>query len=394
MNKQILIAGIVSLFFCSCNINSVEIVKSTDFKTGLVEVKFNLKGLYFDKHLQQETVFFSDGEEFIKTYSLQGGLLDSIPLKNIVGLYSRRPHFVLPYSRDTIFCGQYFGEGIAVINSAGDVYHTVTVDDALPDSLKGLILAQHFIPYPLTTPNKILFRNYLSWHGLMKKEYKTDLNIVAQHGFFCKSFHNIPYFIELNNIFSDTAEYRLGLYDYYKNNFAENNASMSESGFFKEANSFVFLLCSATGKIFKINPNSFEVLQEIEVKSQFTEIKSSYTYMDLRNKTEALKTGELYKSVIGELFYDEKNGKYLVIVLHSVNTQEEFDRFEAFNYRPFSIIAYDANFENPVEYNFEGNTYNARISFMCSEGFMIQRKPENLTVHNYGTQTFDLLKFN
>ncbi|MDR2927689.1 MAG: hypothetical protein LBV41_05770 [Cytophagaceae bacterium] len=392
---SIIITTVISIFFYACNEkeNKVVVVKNIDFKTGFVEIEQKFKGLYYDKNLKQETVYFSDREKVLKTYSLQGELLDSVPLTNVVELFGSKLGFAIPYSKDTIFCGQYDSMSIAAIDHTGNIYHKVTVDALLPDSLKDLVLAYRMLPYQLSTSNKILFRNFLPHDALMEKENKTDLDVTEQTKYFYETFIHTPYFLELDDIFSDTPKYRFGLHDYYKNNFAEDDASMAFSFYFKEMNNFIFLLCSATGKIFKIDPETFEIVKEIEVKSKFTDLKNTYTYMDLLNSTEVAEASE-YKGVIAELFYDEKINKYLAVVLHSVKNREEYNRFERFNYRPFSIIAYDANFENPVEYNFEGNTYNARISFMCSEGFMIQRKPENLTVHNYGTQTFDLLKFN
>ena len=390
----ILVFSISSLFFsCKDYENNVSIVKSIDFHTGIVELLFTFKGLYYDKHLDRETVYFSDRETFIKTFNLQGELLDTISLTNVVNFFGRKPTFIIPYSKDTIFCGNHFGEIIVVIDHIGNIYHTITIDNFLPEFLQGIVSVQHFTPYQLTTSNKLLLRIYLKWFELMAQKNKFDMDLMAQHELFCKTFHGMPYFLELSHIFSDTIGYKLGLSDFYKNNFAENEASMYETFFFKETNNYLFLMCSSNSKILKIEPDNFDILKEIDVKSKYTNIKRSYTYEDFLNE-EFYEVEALYKGLIGEIFYDEIINKYLVIVLHSVKNKEEFEKLDGFNYRPFSIIVYDHNFENPKEYKFDANTYHTRNCFMTSEGFMIQRKPENLSINNYGTQTFDLLKFN
>ena len=390
-----LIFTILSLFSsCKESEHNITIAKSIDFQTGIVEVLFTLKGLYYDNYLEKEIIYFSDRETFIKTFNLHGEQIDSVPLTNVLNFFGRKPTFIIPFSKDTIFCGNHFGEIIIVIDHTGNIFHSINIDNILPEYLQGLGSFQYFLPYQLTTADKLLLRIHIKWFDLMAQKNKLEVDFMEQHELYCKTFHEIPYILELNHIFSDTIGYRIGLCDFYKNNFADNDASMYETFFFKEINGYLFLLCSTNGKIFKIEIDNFEILKEIEVKSKFTNLKSSYTYEDLATKSEARTIGELFKGVIGEIFYDKTVNKYLVIVLHSVKNKEEFEKYDGFNYRSFSIIVYDENFENPKEYKFDGNTYHTRNCFMTSEGFMIQRKPDNLNIKNYGTQTFDLLKFN
>ncbi|MDR2009479.1 MAG: hypothetical protein LBQ22_03250 [Bacteroidales bacterium] len=396
MKKIYIISIIILLSFYSCKENNkiVSVVKSINFKTDIVNVYWRYKGLYFDKNLQQEIVYFSDfGQSFIKTYNLQGGLIDSIPLENVLNKFVGQISFIYPYSKDTIFCGKE--NKILVINHYGDIYHTVNLDSILPDPEKYLYnLIGRSIPYQENSSNKILFHPFLKEYEFLSKKNKLDLDLKSGREFFLKAFHNSPYFLEIKNIFSNKIEYNFEIHNFYKDFFTEKDAMMYSESNFKGINDFIFLISISKNKILKIDANNFDILKEIDVKSKYTDMGASITIEDDLNNTENYKKNALYAGYISELFYNEKIKQYMVIVMHTVKDKEEYDKYNGFDYRPFSIIIYDENFENPKEYVFEANIYICRNSFMSEEGLWIQRKPENLTKENYGIQTFDLLKFN
>ena len=138
----ILIIAIIGLFY-SCKGTkqkkelTVTVIKSVDFKTNIVDLHYRFKGLYYDKYLKQDIVYFSDfAKNFIKTFNLQGEIMDSIPLENVIKEIRRRIIFIAPYSRDTIFCGEKENNKIIVINHDGNIYHTININDFIHDSLK------------------------------------------------------------------------------------------------------------------------------------------------------------------------------------------------------------------------------------------------------------------
>jgi hypothetical protein len=267
------------------------------------------------------------------------------------------------------------------------------MDSILPDSLKNLYtISWRNIPYQEIKSNKILFHPYLNYSELLLKEEK-DLDLMGGYDLYYKVFHNSPYFFELKNIFSDKIDYDFKYRDFYKKYFSVKDAAMSSNKFYKIVNDFIFILFSSKNLILKIDSENFELLKEINIKSKHTNIGFSYTSEENLNDSEN-KIKSLYQGRVCELFYNEKTKQYLVIVMHSAKNKEEYNSFNEFDFRPFSVITYNENFENPKEYAFEAHKYICRNAFMTHEGLWIQRKTEKISKENYGTQAFDLIKFN
>jgi len=396
-----------SLLVCCKGIKEIEIVKTIEFNTGFVEVYWRFKGIYYDKDYKQEVIYFSDlgqsaeclfpkkiGKSCIKMFNLQGKLLDTIPLINVVNEFNpRKIAFIYPYSKDTIFCGKHTENKIVVINHKGDIYHTINMDTMLPDSLENLYsINQRNNPYQERNSSKILLHPMLNYRESLLKENKSDFNLMDGYELYYKTVHNSPYFFELKNIFSDKINYDFKYYDFYKKHFSIEDVAMSKNSYFKELNNFIFILANSKNLILKIDPENFELLNEISIKSKHTDIGYSFTFEEKFNDAENKKS--LYTGRICELFYNEKTEQYFVIVMHSAKNEEEYDSYNEFDFRPFSVIIYNENFENPKEYSFEAHRYICRNAFMSQEGLWMQRKPEKMTKENYGTQIFDLIKFN
>ncbi|MDR2684155.1 MAG: DUF4221 family protein, partial [Prevotellaceae bacterium] len=102
---------------------------------------------------------------------------------------------------------------------------------------------------------------------------------------------------------------------------------------------------------------------------------------------------EKLRACVQNIFYDKSREKYYVLVGHKLKNIEEFNKYE-YDYRPFSVIVFNKNFKKLKEYAFEADIYKYRNAVMTSKGLIIQRKEQNLTPDNYGTQIFDLLEFN
>lgn len=398
MKKTYILIILFLLFFTNCKEKqSIEIIKTVEFNTGIVDIYWRFKGIYYDNDYNREVVYFSDfGKSYIKTFNLQGKILDIIPLKNVVQEFAPRDiGFIYPYSIDTIFCGKHLENQIVVINHKGDIYHTINIDNIVPDSLKKLYcITQREHPYQGKNSNKIILHPMLNYQECLLRENKTQLDLIDGHEiYFNNVFHNSPYFFELKNIFSDKIDYDFKYRGFYEKYFIKNDVAMSNNIYFKELNNFIFIMFNSKNLILKINHENFELLETINIKSKYTDLGYSYTIKENLNKSEN-KMKSLYQGRICELFFNEKTKQYIVIVMHAAKDKEEYDSYNEFDYRPFSVIVYDENFKNPKEYKFEANTYICRNSFMSQEGLWLQRKPENLTKENYGTQTFDLIKFN
>jgi hypothetical protein len=163
--------------------NAVKISKSVNFKTGVLTINNRFKGIYYDKDLKQEVVYFSDfGRTFIKTFNIKGELMDSVPLANALKELTRKIGFIYPYSKDTVFCGNEYNK-IIVIDHNGDVFHTINIDNILPDSLNVYALKRP-IPYQCETSQNILFKVH-PFDKVLPETYKTDSSYTSYlYGYF------------------------------------------------------------------------------------------------------------------------------------------------------------------------------------------------------------------
>lgn len=167
--------------------------------------------------------------------------------------------------------------------------------------------------------------------------------------------------------------------------------------FYVILNNTFYSIALSKGIIYAYDIDSFDLIRTIKIDSKYTSNgflpeKVTADEADFDKKFEIETEKECLAGLIMKMFFI--NGQYYIIVSHELNSIQDWDRFHEGDYRPFSVIIYDENFENQKEYMFEADTYAFRNSFVTKEGLWIQRKPENLNRENYGTQTFDLFKFN
>jgi hypothetical protein len=240
------------------------------------------------------------------------------------------------------------------------------------------------------------------FHKIAGKIGIKDLTQQLEIKFADSQWMNYAYMLELNNFLTDTPSTKLFLSDYYKTNYIEGD--MTSDGFMNGTYFFttkdnLYIMNSCSGKITMFDKKDYKQIKEVKVSSKYTKVGLEPHYCTSGDYvSDAYKVLEYasyaYGPKIDRLFFNEKAKQHYVILTHELKDIEEWKNYNNGDYRPFSVIIYDENFENPKEYAFEAHTYIARNCFMSQEGLWMQRKPEQLTKENYGTQTFDLLKFN
>ncbi|MDL2262832.1 DUF4221 domain-containing protein [Bacteroidales bacterium OttesenSCG-928-I21] len=396
MKKSILIFFMLATFFaCNNREKSIEVIKSVEFKTGFVDVFFRFLGYFYDESSKQELVYFVEPDEIIKIFDINGKIINCIPLKKIIKEIGSRVEGISSYSKDTIFLLSMHHNKISVLNDSGTIVKSLIVDDILPDSAKNMFEFYQFLPYQLNNKFEMIFWAYPDYSNIMNKLKKDNLPMLEQDIFYFSYFFEQPRLLIIKDFFSDSINAEFILYDYYKKHYKADEAGMLSEAFFKQINDFIFVLSGSSNNIYVIDGETYKELREIEVISKHTNIGFESVFSkDYRKNAIRLRDMMCYSGDISNVFYNSKTKQYYVLVLHALKNLEEWQYLHDGDYRPFSIIIYNKNFENPKEYAFAANTYICRNSFMSEEGLWIQRKPENLTRENYGTQTFDLIKFN
>jgi hypothetical protein len=338
---------------------------------------------------------------------LDGNLVDSIPLNRYIDLTNRAISSFSPYTKDTIVLyphnlNPYKKSFFAFIDNNGKILESCYINDFLIDSLQNDFWFDCSIsPYPIETIDKLYFVAFPCISNIAEKIGVKEESQQNAFKFNFSQWMNYTYMLEINNFLTDTPITNLILSDYYKTNFIEgdmNSFGPINSRYFFAKKDNLCLINSCLSKIIVFDIQTNQRIKEITISSTHTKVGKEIFYC---TSCDFVKDGlyvmecDSYASSINRMFFNnEKTKQYYIILSHKLKNKKEWENYNNGDYRPFSVIIYDENFENPKEYAFAAHTYIARNCFMSQEGLWLQRKPEQLTKENYGTQTFDLLKFN
>ena len=386
----IIIIGIISLNFYSCKEkeNTIIIAKTINFKTDLVDIKSSFIGTYFDKIEQKDIIYFVNPKTCIKRYYLSGELFDTVPLNKTIDflkINNDKIRIITAYSSDTIMILSDYNNFILSINGKGKIFNIKLLDEILADSLKTLVGIDNCWTSNSNSDYNNLFFNFYPMQEYYEKycDINDTLNPYEKILITNKIDFEIPYLLNLKNLYSDNLQYNLIVTDYAKRNYKENEFLFRFNDF-KIINNKIFILPWETNIISEYNIDTYQHIKEIKIESKYTDIGFKILTVEeiFNQNNDQNNSGKIHY-----LYYSNRDKKYYIIVSHTVK-----EEIEDYKYIPFSIITYDENFNNPKEYKFNKNTYSCRKAFMTTEGLIIQRKPEKLTKENYGTQTFDLLE--
>jgi hypothetical protein len=400
MKKNIVLCVFFMFLYNSCKKEQkVTVVNSFDFNTKIIDVHFRFVGLY--EQDGTEYLYFLDEEKDIKIFDFDGKLFDSIPLKNLIYDFATKRdkiHGGVQFAgKDSIFINSNYRNNIGLINHKGEVLQTVCIDDILPDTVKERnrysisVLPNSIDIYG----NSVMF--YAHCDGIIARTKDCNPPAIEYYEKYFKIFYETPYLLEIKNIFKNAGYKFLAQYYYKKLN--NKFFAINSGGYFKLINKNIFILCAEKPLIFKYSGANYDVLKILKIKSDFTElteniaeVKIACDFIENPQNREKYELMNKLRACIHNIFYNSKEQKYYVLIGHALKNIEEFEKYK-YDYRPFSVIIYDKNFENPKEYAFPADIYKYRNTIMTSKGLLIQRKEQNLTPENYGTQTFDLLRF-
>jgi hypothetical protein len=377
--------------------DKVEIIKSVEFKTGFVELMEREMGIFYDCELKKELVAFFNENSCVKIFDLKGDLINTVPLKNLNNFMNGSFSGLIPFARDSIlFCTDY-NNRLAMINRSGNIIASLKIDEILPDSLKNRV--QLWLPdlaNPLISPNCLLLSISPDEDNLAYLNKNIDSREEKDIYYYSNTVYESPHLLQINNFLYKGFENYKFMNDFYKDNYKKGDITRISS-IFKNMNNSIFLVPRNKGTILQIDPENNNLIKTITVKSAYTNLvfKNLNIFTDYENRDIISKSVyfEVTNGSITNILFNENTQQYYVMVWYEIKEKIDINN-DSWEYRPFSVIVYDKDFENPVEYNFEGDKYFSRNVLMSSEGLLIQRKPENLNIKNYGTQTFDLLKFN
>lgn len=384
-------------FFVSCkgDKSNTIIKRSISFKTGNVDFNSFFIGTYFDKFENSDVVYFVDKKHCIKRFLLSGEILDSVPLAETIDFLADKLdeiRIVSIYAHDTILVLSNYSNTILTINGLGNIYNTKTIDNFVPDSLVDLVgIDNCFSANSNSDYNNLFYTLYPKQDYYSSHVFGYDTLGDFDKMLYANKFDFIlPYFVNIRDFFSENSNSFL-LVDDYASKFYNEGEFIFRFNDFKVIGDKLFVLPWELDIISVYSASNYAHLRDIKVDSKYTTV--GYDPLTLQEYLQDDETHKL-QGRIQYLFFNTNESRYYVIVSHNLKNERQFNETENGKYAPFSVIIYDENFENSKEYAFEENTYACRRAYMTTEGLLIQRKPENQDISNYGTQTFDLLNFN
>ncbi len=401
MKTKVLILSILAsvlLFACSSKPKepTVKVEKTLSFETREVDIHYRNIGTYFDKQRNEDIIYFyvKDQNTLKRFRLLSGELLDTVYLdmnKNPM-TSEDRIHYFSVFAHDTILTissnlSSYQKQKFISFDSKGEIFHVKHVNDLLPDSLKNIVPF-----YFLRNPNSFSKNNFFLNFGLSGdyiEKYGTDC--ITENNCIPSTYNQIslnllPACVNVKNLYSDTTKLYMVLNDYFHKHYQNTNLYI-EVNFFFTHNNNLYIYTRQHNKISIYDSDTYEHIKDIAITSKHTSIGNKRTLDEEINDAPYEMRGS-----IADFYYNENRAQYFVIIEHAIEGRNYADGHKV-DYGPFSVIIYDKNFENPIEYFIPEGKYYRLGTYMTSEGLIWQRKYENLTKDNYGTQTFDLLSF-
>ncbi|MDR2684158.1 MAG: hypothetical protein LBB53_02100 [Prevotellaceae bacterium] len=388
---------IILLNSCA-NKPQVFVIQSFEFKTGMINVSFQHVGLY--EQDGTEYLYFVDKYKDIKIFDFDGKLFDNIPLKNLIYDFAVKKDKICGgvqfVGNDSVVIHSSYRNNIGLINRKGDILQIVCIDSILHDSIKNLN-EYHFshAPNAANWQNDFLFSVRTGDKQIRNKGLK-PLTVEYYEDYYT-TLYNTPYLLKINKFFSDKPEYNFLANDLYKK---INSYPYVDNGLnpFKVINNNIFILSREKPLIFKYFGKNYEKIEKIKVISKYTDldympVSPKEVFCDFttnQNNYEKYNENNKLRGQVFNIFFNEKEQKYYVFVWHKQKNMEEYNK----NGKNYSIITYNRNFKKLKEYLINTDLYAFGKAVMTSKGLLIQRKEQNLTPDNYGTQIFDLLGFN
>jgi hypothetical protein len=378
------------LFLCKSCKNDISVVNSFDFNTGVADLHFRDIGLYEQNNT--EYLYSVDrNKDEIKIFDLQGNKIDSVSLKKSSYYLAKKQDKMRSLqfiNEDSILIMSSYRNHLVLINRNGKIINTVALDSIMPDSTKCLNdFFLSVLPAQIRDSRNLIFyvhpRDSIAW----RKGYRPP-NFNFYYDYY-ENFYNTPVFVKFKDIF-EQKQYCYSKNDYYRN-FNNDIFKIETGSRYKIIDKNIFDIRQEIPVIAQFSTDNLELEKIIEIKKEHSKI---FTVQDVFGDSKTQKKYQKYIKYIKlnfsilNIFFNKQEKKYYVLVEHNIKKEEELKKG-----RIFSVIIYDKNFENPKEYVFPADVYKYMNAIMTSKGLLIQRKEQNLTPENYGTQTFDLLRF-
>ncbi len=381
---------LILIYSCNKNKNAIKIRKDITFDIGY---NYSSSGTYYDKAEATTYIYFADfvSKKCIKTFDLNGKKVDSISLKEATEILEDINSITI-LSLDTILINSMHTNQLVIIDRNGCVWKNLNLNPLLND-YKGNHYEMASSGQNILKNGSLLFRSYWNFNSIDQKnkaEPENNLDFLKYYYFNC---FNAPHFIVLSNMFSERPKIQFLQEGFYKN-LSSSPDIFSESPNYSVLNNSVYDFSVYSDCLFRSDQVDLGIEKRIEIKSDYTKIgikPLSINEETIQLFQEKMNKGYWTKGFISNVFYNQVDKEYYVLVFHEIKKETVSSQNL---YRNFSVIIYNASFTEKKEYCFREGIYKSGYSIMTSEGLIMPKKINSNKTISDGKTVFTLFQFN
>lgn len=316
----------------------------------------------------QELICFADvsTNKIIHFFTLDGKKQGSIPLDCVIDDGHEIDDFSI-VSPDTILVNTLYSNKIYILNRKGECLERIDLDKVVKHENGDQFEFYSSAFQDFYSNGSVILG--CSYRDNIKEQAPTDALENLRY-FYSKMFRS-PYFLKIDNIFSDSLSYSVGPEAFYHKYVSDTGYVIVESSFYHHDNNRLFCFSAYSDKIFEVGINDLEVKTEIRVKSDHSSLGADP--IPLNNETVGLlqeKVNEALQTsgIITRLHYDRYRKLYYVMVYHDVpGGKGAYKNGE----RPWSLLVYDEQFNKKWETKFDEKEFIGGNILVCKEGLLV-----------------------
>ncbi len=365
----VLLSLIFAIAFIHCQVKEEKVTVIKTINLALKPSYSNQVGLYYDKNKKTEALCFfsSKDEKKLKLFNLDGVLIDSIPLEEATKVLDNVGNISI-LSLDTIIINSNYTNQLAVINRTGKVWKQLNLEDRLIDTESNCYdFASPFYAVEQKA-NTALFSAYWRENRREKITDTVPRDLLGHSIYFNRHVQNAPFFVSINQLFSDSAIVKFHYPGFYKT-ISQEVCLLAEISNFTIIGNSIYVHSFYSNNLYKLNRLTYQLEKTIPLKSKFTTIGTHFIKLNTET-IPLLQDSITYKGKtsgqIEKLIFDKNTNRYYVVVRHS-STPEAFDK----NRVGFSILVLNEQLEQVNEYAFTDFKYRSYGTILCSKGLLL-----------------------
>ena len=384
------------LFACNTDINTqaaeqnsnLVLTDSLSFKTGMT-IRRRYAGLFLETKTKAELFycFNTTTTRKLKFFDINTELIEEIQLDSVL-INCKAIDGINIISLDTIVVLSQYTNKLFFLNRKGNIIKQLNLDDIIQKNSDDYYEFSSSIngPFVLNDSTFVLHATHVKSTSV-DNSHLTHFELLEK---VCKNYWKKPNLVTLNHVFDKKPSF-IFKYNIYPHIFrkTDSTAFLGELFWYNFNKNNIISWSTHSNKILLLNSRA-NVLSINTIESNKSKIGDPYFRITKENHSrfnDILNDHEKTSSVISNVLYDSERKIYYIKVLNEVTLKW----FNENNYRPWSLLVYDEEFNKLDEIPFEDKKYSGMMK-ISNRGLMIEVKNEftdyknqavNFEIYNY-----------